>query len=73
MNGTVDIKKIHIWESNGFWVLDFYDGEVIDGSAAIKICSISKPKIVIQKSKYRKHIPIKAVHFQSSKDQEPTK
>ena len=60
MNGTVDIKKIHIWPSDGFWVLDFYDGEVIDGSAAIKICSVSKPEIVIQTSKYRKHIQLTA-------------
>jgi hypothetical protein len=44
----INIKKIHIWESEGFWVIDFYQGTEIDGNESLKICTRTNPEIIYQ-------------------------
>ena len=59
----MNIKKIHIWEAGGFWVIDFYQDN-IDGDEALKVCSRTKPEILFQpryKDKIRLNVPEKKV------------
>lgn len=51
----LEIAKIHIWESDGFWVIDFYETSKIDGSEALKVCTKTRPEIVFQ-PRYTKKI-----------------
>ena len=47
------LKKIHIWESDGFWVIDMIeDNEDLE---SLKVCTETKPVIVFQ-PRYKKPI-----------------
>jgi hypothetical protein len=40
------LKKIHIWESEGFWVIDMIEND--EDSEILKVCTETKPVIVFQ-------------------------
>lgn len=64
----LNIKRIHVWESEGFWVIDFYETLEVNGDETIKLCSKTKPDIVFQ-PRYKKPIIIQTNNQKESSKQ----